>query len=104
MAKTGQMDHALVLFTDYKNSLWKLAWYNLFTHDIKHWGAGGIRLLTILNKSDGHVPDSGPLLHNQKGSNNTASELPENTKMLLWSNGLDFASLLFAKNNIHVWF
>lgn len=72
--------------------------------DIHHWSQKKIELLISLNKSHGKLWDNGPLLHNQKGRNNIASNLPENTKMLLQLNGLNSANLLFAKDNFHVGF
>lgn len=58
----------------------------------------------LSNKSYGKVWDNNPLLHSQKGRKNIVSNLPENTKMLLWPNGLNSANLLFAKDNFHVGF
>lgn len=63
----------------------------------RHTKQGQIHFITTFNKNHGNASDNTPSLCNQKESNNIAPKPPENTKMVLQSNGLSSANLYLQR-------
>lgn len=70
----------------------------------RHTKQGQIHFITTFNKNHGNASDNTPSLCNQKESNNIAPKPPENTKMVLQSNGLSSANLYLQRITFKLFF